>query len=185
MCNSPAAAMAHHDWSKKRRDPCGTATLNSKECEQNGDRQRQYDMLGSRQRKLQPLNRGENRDRWRYHGVAEKHRGPDDPQTEYGAGALAEGSRRERRQRKRSALTVVVGTQQDQHVFERHNDNQRPQNEREDAKDCRARERAVLCGCYDGWAPTMMERKRCPPMAIRQVSPPCLWPILEQVQHRR
>ena len=103
-------------------------------------------MLGSRQRKLQSLDCGENGNGRRYYGVAEKHRGPDDPQTEDSDGAAAERSGRQRRERKRSALSIVVGAQQDQHVFERHNNNQGPENEREDAKDGAARERPVLCG---------------------------------------
>ena len=63
--------------------------------------------------------------------------------------APAERAGGERSQRQRAALAVIVGAQQDQHVFERDRDDQRPQNQREHAehdlaRDDRARRSAAI-----------------------------------------
>ncbi len=44
-----------------------------------------------------------------------------------------------RQQRKRAAFAIIVGTQQEQHVFERDDDRQRPDHQRNQADDFEAR----------------------------------------------
>ena len=56
---------------------------------------------------------------------------------------VAHGALRERHQRQRAALAVVVGAQDEQHVLDRHDDDQRPEDERHDAEDHLARERRL------------------------------------------
>ncbi len=116
-------------------------------------------MLGSRCHELQTLNRGENGNCRRDHGIAKKHRGPDHAEAKDSDCTAAECSRRERGKRERSTLPVVVGAQEDQHVFERDDDNQRPQDERENAQNEAARDLPVLRGCDYGLA-ECVERAR-------------------------
>ncbi len=47
---------------------------------------------------------------------------------------LADRALRQRHQRQRAALAIVVGAQQDHDVFQRHHDDQRPQDQREHAE---------------------------------------------------
>ena len=54
--------------------------------------------------------------------------------------------RRQRRQRERAALAVVVGAQQDQHVFERDGDDQRPHDQRQHAEHDVTGDRLVAAG---------------------------------------
>ena len=55
----------------------------------------------------------------------------------------------ERHQRQRSALAVVVGAQQHQHVFRGHHDYQRPQDQRENAEHHAAGDRPGLARSRD------------------------------------
>jgi hypothetical protein len=48
--------------------------------------------------------------------------------------AVRDRTLRQRHQRQRSALAMVIRAQQDQHVFQRHHDDQRPQDQRENAE---------------------------------------------------
>ena len=66
--------------------------------------------------------------------VTEKHRGADDADDENKSGAPAERACRQRSERKRAALPVIVSAQQDQNVLERHRYDQRPDDERKHAK---------------------------------------------------
>ena len=86
--------------------------------------------------------------------------------------------RGERRERERAALPVIVGAQQDEHVFRRHRDNQRPQDEGEhaendaagDAGDCRW-QRAPLRGRRRaGWCRYRHRRRRHCQAPARQIS---------------
>ena len=157
-----------HDGSKKCRNPRGPAPLHGKKCKQDGDCQRQHDVLGSRHHELQSLDRGEDGDGRRDHGIAKKHRSSDHAEAQDRDCPVAQRSRRERGQRQRSALPVVIGAQEDQHVFERDDDNQRPQNERENAENDAARERRVVRGC-DGGLPECVERT-CTDIAINDAN---------------
>ena len=59
-------------------------------------------------------------------------------------GAPAERAGGQGRQRERAALAVVVGAQQDQHVFQRDDDDQRPQDQRQHAEYDIARDGVVV-----------------------------------------
>ena len=56
---------------------------------------------------------------------------------------MAHGALRQRHQRQRAALAVVVGAQDEQHVLERDDDDQRPEDQRHDAEHHLAGERAA------------------------------------------
>ena len=98
-------------------------------------------VLERRRHELETFDRRQHRDRRRDHGVAEEHRGADHAEHQHERRAPAERARRERRERERAALAVVVGAQQDQHVFERDDDDQRPQDHRQHAEHDLARDR--------------------------------------------
>ena len=91
---------------------------------------------------LQPLNGRQHRDRRRDDRVAEEHRGADHAEHQHERRAPADRPEGERGERERAALAVVVGAQQDEHVFDRHDDDQRPQDHRKDAEHDLARDRA-------------------------------------------
>ena len=120
---------------------------------------------------LQAFHRRQHRNRRRDHAVAEEHRGANDADDEDVSGAAAERAARQRRERERAALPVIVGAQQHQHVFGRDDNDQRPENERQHAEhDARAkpggfrsprwpprgRRRAGWCRCRH------RPRRRCP-----------------------
>ena len=77
------------------------------------------------------------------------------PSMNTSGGAPAERARRQRRQRQRAAFAVVVGAQQDEHVFDRDDDDQRPQDQREHAEHDLARDRAGFAA-----APPLRETHR-------------------------
>ena len=108
-----------HDGAKHRRDPCRAATLRRKQRNQDNDRKRHHKFTERRTCELEPFDRREHGDRRRNDGIAEKHRGAYDAENENKSGPSAESARCKGRQRQRTALAVVVGAQQDQHVFQR------------------------------------------------------------------
>ena len=142
----------HHDRPEQRRNLCGAAALRRKQPDQDDDRQRRHHLGKSGARKLESFHRREHRNRRRDHRIAEKHRGADDTDDEDKRRAPAERPRRQRRERERTALPVIVGAQQDEHVFHRHHDDQRPDDERQHAENDGAVDEVVgACG-YRGFA---------------------------------
>ena len=124
----------HHDRPEQRRDLGGAAALRREQPDQDDDRERRHHLGERGARELQPFHRREHRNCRRDHRIAEKHRGADHADDEDKCGAAAERARRQRRERQRAALPVIVGAQQDQHVFHRHGDDQRPDDERQHAE---------------------------------------------------
>jgi hypothetical protein len=75
-------------------------------------------MLERRCRELEPFDGREHGDRRCNHGVADEHRSADDAERhQHPAPLSAECPLTQRHQRQRAALAVVVGAQQQQHVF--------------------------------------------------------------------
>ena len=108
----------HHDRTEERRHPRGAAALHREQRDQDDDGERHHVVLERRRRQLQPLDRRQHRDRRRDHRVAEEHRRADDAEQQHDTGAPPERARGQRGERQRAALAVVVGAQQDQHVFD-------------------------------------------------------------------
>ena len=135
----------HHHGPEERRDIRGAAALHGEQPDQDHDRDRHDEVLGARATtSFKPFDRGQHRDRRRDHAVAEKHRGADDAEQHHERRALADRAEGERHQGERAALAVVVGAQQDQHVFDGHHQDQRPQDHREHAEHDLAGDRARL-----------------------------------------
>ena len=103
----------HHHGAEERGDPRGAAPLHREQRDQDDDRERHHVVLEGGRRELQPFDRREHRDRRRDHRVAEEHRGADDAEHQHERRAPADRAERERGQRQRAALAVVVGAQQD------------------------------------------------------------------------
>ena len=133
-----------HDRPEEGRDLAGAAALDHEQPDEDGERDR-HDVVGEgRGRDLDALDGGEHRDRRRDHRVAVEQAGPDGAQQQHlasAAGAVAERALGERDEGQRAALAVVVGAQQDDDVFDRHDEDQRPQDQRQDAEDDLARHR--------------------------------------------
>ena len=73
----------------------------------------------------------EHRDRGRDHGIAEEERGAGDAEPEQQGHAAAGHALAQRHQGEDAALAVVVGAQQHNHVLQRHDQRERPEDERE------------------------------------------------------
>ena len=61
--------------------------------------------------------------------VAEEHGGADNAQEQHEPCPMPERARGQRGERKRAAFAVVVGPEQDQHIFQRNDDDQRPEDQ--------------------------------------------------------
>jgi hypothetical protein len=123
-----------HHRPEESSDPRGTARLNRKQHQQNEDGERHHIGIEGRGDELDAFDRRQHRQRRRDHGVAVKQRAADDPEQHDRASAFANCALRQRHQRQRSAFAVVVGPQQDDDIFQRHHDDQRPQDQGEDAE---------------------------------------------------
>ena len=145
-----------HDRPEQRRDFRRAARLERKQHDQDDDGQRHHEVVECRRGDVDAFDGGQDRQRRRNDGVAVEQRRADDAEQRDDAGGLADApdrARSERHQRERAALAVVVGAQQDQHVFQRDDDDQRPQDQRHDAEHASARESSWLS-----------DRKQRPPL---------------------
>ena len=99
---------------KKAATLRGAARLHREQRDQDHDGQRHDVGVEGRRRDLQAFDRRQHRQRRRDHGVAVEQRGADDAEQHDDAARLWPSARvRQRHQRQRAALAVVVGAQQD------------------------------------------------------------------------
>ena len=124
----------HHDRPEEGRNLGGAAALHREQDDQNGDGQPDDIMVERGRREFQPLDRRKHGNGRCDHGIAEEHRGADHAEDIDQRRAASVGAARQRRERQSSALAIVVGAQQDQNVFAGHDDDQRPQDERQHAE---------------------------------------------------
>jgi hypothetical protein len=118
--------------------------LHGKETNQDDQAERQDVVLEGRIYDLQPFDRGEHRDGRGDDGVAIEQGGADHAEQGDHEYVVAHGLLGKRHERERAALAVVVGAQDEQHVLDRDDNDQGPQDERHDsehhlASDCTAR----------------------------------------------
>jgi hypothetical protein len=84
---------------------------------------------------FQTLDRRQRRDRGRDDRIAIEHRGADHAECQHdGAPASRQHPLAKRHQGQRAAFAVIVGAQQDQHVFDGHDQDQRPDDQRKNAQ---------------------------------------------------
>jgi hypothetical protein len=85
--------------------------------------------------------------------VAVKQRRADDAEQYDGPACTRDGTMRERHQRKRAALALVVGAQENENVFGRDDEQQCPNDQRENAEDRLLGRRVAASDCGgDGFA---------------------------------
>ena len=142
---------AHHG-TEQRTDAAGAVTLDREQRDENGDRRRHDERVQSRCHDLEPFNRGQHRNRRRDHAVTVEHRRAEDAEPDQPPAPPRlpfQSPRDKRSQRQHAALAVVVGAQHQRHVFERYDDDERPEDHRQHAQHVnrgqRQRMRPVEC----------------------------------------
>jgi hypothetical protein len=119
------------------------ATLDPEQRDQDAQRNRHDVGRKHRCRHLQPLHRREHRDGRRDQAVAVEQRGAEQPEQDDRLPRAAGNSlvgQHPRHQRHDAALSLVVGTQDQRHVLEGDDDDQRPEHQRQDAQHVRRRD---------------------------------------------
>ena len=136
-----------HDRAEQRRDLRRTARLHREQGEQDHHRQRHDIFVERRRHDVDAFDRGEHRQCRRDDGIAVEQRGADDAEQRddaAGPADTANGARCKRHQGKGAALAVIIRAQQDHYIFERDDDEQRPQDERHHAEHRRPFDYAVF-----------------------------------------
>ena len=134
----------NHDRPKGRCDASRAAALNRKKHDQDENRERHHIVLKRRRCELETFDRGQYRNRRRDHGIADEHRSADDAHRQQWPTSSAQRTLTQRHQRKRTALAVIVGAQQQQNVFCGDDDKKRPQDQRQNPKHDGSRDRLAL-----------------------------------------
>ena len=122
------------DGAEEGRHPCRSLRLHEEQRDDDRKRNGHHIGLEGRCDDLEALDRREHRDRRRDDGIAIEQCCPDHAQHREPCDRLAHGALRQRHQRECAALPLIVGIEQDQHVFDGNDENQRPQDEREHAQ---------------------------------------------------
>jgi hypothetical protein len=115
--------------SEQGRDLGGAVRLHGEQRDQDDRRQRHDVGLECGCCDLQAFDRRQHRQRGRDHGVAVEQRAADRAEQHQQRRAAPERALRQRHEGERAALAIVVGTQQDQDVFQRDDDDQRPEDQ--------------------------------------------------------
>ena len=123
------------DRTEERRDPRRAPRLHREQGEQDQHRQRNDISVQRRLHDLEALDRRQHRQRRRDHRVAVEQGGADHAERDHHQAASAERALRERHQGECAAFAVIVGAQQDDHIFDADDEDQRPHDERQDAED--------------------------------------------------
>ncbi len=135
---SPRIAMMQeprdHDRAEHHADAARASTLHEEQPDQNRHRNRHDVGLEHVGRHAEALDRAQHRDGRRDHAVAvEQRRAEQADRDEDPAVRFPRAPADQRDQREDAAFTLVVGTHHEQHVFDRHRDDQRPDDERQHA----------------------------------------------------
>ncbi len=128
----------HHDRAEQDADPRGAVLLDQEQADQHDKRQRYRPVLQAVEGDLQPFYRRQYRDRRGDHAVAVEQRRADQAGNHHEGLQPAERRRRparQGRQRHHPALALVVGTQDEDHVLDGNDPDQRPEDQRQHAKD--------------------------------------------------
>ncbi|MNZ49520.1 hypothetical protein D3C78_672910 [compost metagenome] len=117
----------HHYRPEQNTDACGAMLLDQKQPHQHHQSHRHHPVIDAIEGQLHPLHRRQHRDRRGDHAVAIKQRCADQAADHHDCAQL--GVRRRRTsgqggQGHGAAFTLVVGTQDEQHVLDRHHPDQ-------------------------------------------------------------
>ncbi|OIQ76216.1 hypothetical protein GALL_421040 [mine drainage metagenome] len=113
-------------------DRRGAVALHKEQRNENTERQGQHEGSEGWRDQLQPLNRRKHGNCGRNCGVTEKERGTRDAKQQQRDRTAADGKPREGVKRQHTAFAMVVGAQKDGDVFDRHDDNNNPDQHRDD-----------------------------------------------------
>jgi hypothetical protein len=113
--------------------------LHGKKQQQDNHRDRHHIGRQRRGDELQAFDGRQNRQCRRNDRIADEQGGTGNAEEEQPVGALAGIFHQERQQRQRAAFAIVVGPQQEQHVFQRDDDRQGPDHQRDQPDDFQAR----------------------------------------------
>ena len=122
------------DRAEDARHAAGAEALDGEQNGQDHQRDRYHIRVEGGGDYFQALDGRQHRDRRGDDGVAVKQRGAADADGEDDAGGAWIGAAGERHQRQGAALAAVVGTQDEDHVFDGDDHRQRPDDERKDAE---------------------------------------------------
>ena len=113
-----------------RRRP---ARLHGEEPDEHGDGKRHDIVADRRRRRLEALERGENRNRWRDRAVSKQQSGAEHADRD-NQGLASVLDAEQGHQRENAALAVIVGAHDDPDIFDRGDDDEGPDDQREDAE---------------------------------------------------
>jgi hypothetical protein len=145
MCRIPVSASAakpdQHDGAEEGGDAPRSAALDRKERNQDAERDRNHVGLERRRGEFQPFHGRQHRNGRGDHRVAVKQRRPGDAERDRNAPPAPALKRAlgQRHEGQRPPFALVVRPQQDEDIFQRHDEHERPQDQRQHADDNVAR----------------------------------------------
>ena len=122
-----------HDGSEQAADEGRAVALDEKQDDEDDDRQRNHEAAHLGRVDLQSLDRAQDGNRRRYRAVAVEQGRADEADHDHGRPPfVAPGAPRadQREQRQNAAFAVVVGAHDEDRVFDRDDDDQRPEDQR-------------------------------------------------------
>ncbi len=124
-----------HDGAEQAADVLGTAPLDGKEAGEDGQRDPHDPRLERRADDAETLDRGDDRDGGREHGISEKQRGGEQRAGEQPAlGRLfAQLAVDQRIERKAAAFTLVVAAHDDEDILDRDDEDEEPEDQADDS----------------------------------------------------
>src|SRR5664280_2073414 len=117
-----------HNGAEQPANRTTAVTLHSEERDEDDEGDRNNVGLEERCRKRKPLYSREHGDRWRDHAISIKESGASDThdKKKLARPFLAHFGQGERQKRHDAALALIIRTHNEKHIFQRDNDNQRP-----------------------------------------------------------
>jgi hypothetical protein len=126
----------HHDGPEDLAHVARAALLDREEANEDEAGQRHDVRLETGRGELEALEGAQDRDGGRDHAVAEEERGAGDHEERDDADTrLRVAAREEREEREDPPFTAVVGAHDERDVLDRHGEDERPQDERDDAEE--------------------------------------------------
>ena len=122
------------DRAEEGGDLGGASGLHREQGEKDQHGQRDDIQFESGSGHLEAFDRRQNRNRRGDQRVAVEQRGADDAEHDDGEALAPERARGKRHQSQRSTFAFVVGAEEDQHIFDGNNEDQRPNDQRKDAE---------------------------------------------------
>ncbi|MCY1538537.1 hypothetical protein D9M68_740830 [compost metagenome] len=150
--------------------------LDEKHPDNDDEGDRHHPALHVRRHELDALDRRQHRHGRGNNGVAKEHGGTHDAQHRDPDRRIGESLAGQRHQRQRAAFAIVIGAGDEEHIFERHGQRQRPHDEREQAQhlvvglsDARADMHGLAEGVDRTGADIAINHAQCPHQEHRKI----------------